>query len=84
MVANNTKPNMKKTLKTISTTSILLFGILWILSKFDFISEYNNSTIRSILVVIYLFTNLKYSRMEIDDKNKEIRVLKQKLKSLSN
>ncbi|NCP61362.1 MAG: hypothetical protein GW839_13830 [Flavobacteriales bacterium] len=71
---------MKKTLKIISTVSIVLFGILWITSKFDFLIEYNSIDFRNILILIYLFTSLKYFQMEVKDKNAEIQELKLKLK----
>lgn len=71
---------MKKILKIISTISILLFGILWILSKFNFLLEYNTIDFRNIFVLIYVFTSLKYFQMEIQDKNDEIQNLKSKLK----
>ena len=70
---------MKKLLKIISTISILLFGVLWILSKLDFFTEYNLMDFRNILVLIYLFTSLKYFQMKIKDKNAEIQELKLKL-----
>ncbi|AOR29345.1 hypothetical protein FORMB_23270 [Formosa sp. Hel1_33_131] len=70
---------MKKTLKIISTVSIVLFGILWISSKLDFLTEYNLTDFRNILVLIYLFTSLKYFQMEVKDKNTEIQELKFKL-----
>lgn len=70
---------MKKTLEIIATASILLFGILWISSKFDFLTEYNSIDFRNILVLIYLFTSLKYFRMKVKDKNAEILELKRKL-----
>lgn len=70
---------MKKTLKIISAVSIVLFGILWILSKFDFLTEYNSTDFRTILVVLYLFTSLKYFQLEVKDKNAEIQELKLKL-----
>ncbi|NCP07248.1 MAG: hypothetical protein GW810_12715 [Flavobacteriales bacterium] len=71
---------MKKALKIISTVSIVLFGILWITSKFDFLIEYNSIDFRNILILIYLFTSLKYFQMEVKDKNAEIQELKLKLK----
>jgi len=71
---------MKKTLKIISTVSIVLFGILWITSKLDFLIEYNSIDFRNILILIYLFTSLKYFQMEVKDKNAEIQELKLKLK----
>jgi hypothetical protein len=70
---------MKKTIKIISTVSILLFGILWVSSKFNFLTEYNSIDFRNILVLIYLFTSLKYFQMEVKDKNAEIQELKLKL-----
>lgn len=69
---------MKKILKIISTVSIVLFGILWISSKFDFLTEYNSFDIRTFFVLIYLFSSLKYFQMEVKDKNAEIQELKLK------
>jgi len=71
---------MKKGLKLISTISILLFAILWILSKFNILEEYNSMDFRHLLVLIYLFTSLKYFQMELKEKNAEIQDLKSKLK----
>ncbi len=71
---------MKKTFKMISAASILLFGFLWILSKFNILNEFNSIDIRNIFVIVYLFTSLKYFQMEVKDKNAEIQVLKLKLK----
>ena len=70
---------MKKTLKIISTVSIVLFGVLWISSKINFLNEFNLTEIRNILVLIYFFTSLKYFQMEVKDKNAEIQDLKLKL-----
>ena len=70
---------MKKTLKIVSTISIVLFGVLWISSKFNFLNEFNSVDIRNILVLIYLFTSLKYFQIEVKDKNSEIQELKLKL-----
>jgi len=72
---------MKKTLKIISTVSIVLFGVLWILSKFNILKEFNLIEFRSILVLIYLSTSLIYFKMEVKDKNAEIQDLKLKLKN---
>jgi hypothetical protein len=73
---------MKKTLKIISTVSIVLFGVLWISSKFNFLNEFNSIDIRNILVLIYLFTSLKYFQMEVKDKNAEIQELKLNLEKI--
>ena len=62
--------------------SILLFGILWISSKFDFLTEYNSIDLRSILVLIYLFSSLKYFQMEVKDKDAQIKELKIKLEKI--
>jgi len=70
---------MKKTIKIISTISILLFGFLWILSKSNILTEFNSIGIRNVFVIIYLFTSLKYFQMELKDKNAEIQDLKLKL-----
>ena len=70
---------MKNTLKLISTSSIIIFGILWILSKFEVLPEYNSPDIRNIFILIYLFTSLKYFQLEVKDKNAEIEALKSQL-----
>jgi hypothetical protein len=70
---------MKKSLKIISIFSIILFGTLWILSKFIDSAEYNTIEIRNVLVLIYLFTSLKYYQMEARDKDAVIEELKAKL-----
>ena len=72
---------MKKALKIISTVSIILFGILWISGKFDFFTKYNSIDFRNILVLVYLFTSLKYFQMEVKDKNAEIQELKLKIEN---
>ena len=72
---------MKKILKIVATVSIVLFGILIISSKFNFLNEFNSVDIRNILVLIYLFTSLKYFQMEVKEKNAEIQELKLKLKN---
>lgn len=74
---------MKKALKIISTVSILLFGILWITSKFDMLSNYNTVDTRTFFVLLYLFTNLKYFQMETKDKNAEIEKLKLQLDKIN-
>lgn len=70
---------MKKTLKIVSTVSIVLFGILWISSKFNLLPEFNSPDIRKFFVLIYLFTSLKYFQMEVKDKNAEIQEFKKRL-----
>lgn len=72
---------MKKILKIVATVSIVLFGILIISSKFNFLNEFNSVDIRNILVLIYLFTSLKYFQMEVKEKNAEIQELKLNLKN---
>ncbi len=62
---------MKKTLKIISTISILLFGILWLSSKF-ISNELNTNDIQNILVVISLFTSLKYYQLLVKEKDEII------------
>jgi len=71
---------MKKSLKIISIFSIILFGTLWILSKFIDSAEFNTIEIRNVLVLIYLFTSLKYYQMEARDKDAVIEELKAKLR----
>ena len=70
---------MKKTLKIISTLALILFGVLWVLSKLNLLNEFNSIQIRNVLVFISLFTSLKYFQMEVKDKNAEIQELKLKL-----
>ena len=70
---------MKKALQIIYTLSILLFGILWVLNKFDVLIQYNSIAFRNFLVFIFLFSRLKYFQMEVKDKNTEIQDLKSKL-----
>jgi hypothetical protein len=70
---------MKKTLKIVSTVSIVLFGILWVSSKFNLFPEFNSPDIRTFFVLIYLFTSLKYFQMEVKDKKVEIQELKIRL-----
>ncbi|WP_111684381.1 hypothetical protein [Winogradskyella tangerina] len=70
---------MKKALKIISTVAILMFGILWVFSKFEILTAYNSIDLRNILVVIYLFTSLKYFQMEVKTKNEEIQKLRSQL-----
>ena len=70
---------MKKALQIIYTLSILLFGILWVLNKFDVLIQFNSVAFRNFLVFIFLFSRLKYFQMELKDKNTEIQDLKSKL-----
>ena len=72
---------MKRILKIAATVSIVLFGILFISSKFNFLNEFNSVDIRNILVLIYLFTSLKYFQMEVKEKNAEIQELKLNLEN---
>jgi len=74
---------MKKTLKIISVVSLILFGILWILSKFIDSTEFNTIwEFRDVLILIYFFTGLKYYQMEVKDKNTIIKELKTKLREI--
>jgi hypothetical protein len=60
-----------------------LFGILWILSKFIDSTEFNTIwEYRDVLILIYLFTGLKYYQMEVKDKNAIIKELKTKLREI--
>jgi Ca2+/Na+ antiporter len=74
---------MKKTLKIISTLALILFGVLWVSSKLNFWNEFNSIQIRNVLILIYLFTSLKYFQMEVKDKNSEIQELKLKLEKVT-
>ncbi|WP_298763106.1 hypothetical protein [uncultured Polaribacter sp.] len=53
-------------------TALVLFGISFLLNKFGLFKEYNPDDLRSILVMVYLFTNLKYNMLENKDKDAEI------------
>ena len=53
-------------------------------SKFNILTEFNSIDIRNILVLIYLFTSLKYFQLEVKDKNAEIQELKLKLEKTKN
>ena len=70
---------MKKALKSIYTVSILIFLVLWILSKFMDSTAFNTMEIRNIFVVIYLISSLIYYKMDVKDKIAEIQELKLKL-----
>ena len=70
---------MKKALKIISAVSIILFGILWVSKKFEFQTFQKLTDFTGVLVLIYLFTSLKYYQMDTKDKNAEIQELKTKL-----
>ena len=70
---------MKKALKSIYTVSILIFLVLWILSKFMDSTAFNTMEIRNIFVVIYLISSLIYYKMDVKDKIAEIQELKIKL-----
>lgn len=75
---------MKKVLKIVFTTSILIFLILWILMVFFGESKFNNMEIRSIFVIIYFISSLIYYKIDVKDKDAEIQQLKQKLKEKYN
>ena len=67
---------MKKALKAVSLIAILIFGILWVSSKFTVESNWNNADVRGVLVLLYLVTSNKFYKLEIKDKNEEIAALK--------
>lgn len=75
---------MKKIFKITSTVSIVLFGILWLSSQFNFLTDYISTDVRNVLVLIYLLTSLKYFKLELKDKNTEIQHLKLKLNKKNN
>lgn len=70
---------MKKTFKILSNISLVLFGVLWLLSKFPNSNDFNSIDIRSVLVLIYLFTNLRYHQIQLEEKNLLIKDLTTKL-----
>lgn len=74
---------MKKTLKIIADISIILFGLFFIASKFSDVEIFDNEDVRHSLVIIYLISNLLYSRMELKDKNQKIKELEYKIQSFS-
>jgi len=70
---------MKKALKTLSLASILIFGILWVSSKFSEDTTWNNGNVRGVLVLIYLVSSNKHYQLEIKDKDDEIAALKKRI-----
>jgi hypothetical protein len=75
---------MKQVFKIVSTASIILFGISWLMSKFNMLEEYNSMDLRNLLVVIYLFASLRYFQMELKEKNAVIQDLEIQLKKAGN
>lgn len=71
---------MKKALKLISISSILLFAVLWVFEKYIHLNGYNTMDHRNTLVLIYLFASLKYFQLVNKDKDAIIKNLKSKLK----
>ncbi|THD67395.1 hypothetical protein E7Z59_06955 [Robertkochia marina] len=65
---------MKKAFKITSITSILLFGIAWILHKTTNLNLFN-SDIRLLLVLTYLFTSMRYYQIQVQEKNEVIKEL---------
>ncbi|WP_158211822.1 hypothetical protein [Polaribacter tangerinus] len=43
---------------------------------------YNSSDVQSLVVLIYLFTRMKYNQLEINEKEQTIKELNKKLKRL--
>lgn len=72
---------MKTLFKYLSVSAIIGFGVLLILemARIDF--PLNSSETRNMLVVVYLFTSLRYHKMELKEKNTEIRKLKASFQS---
>lgn len=70
---------MKNILKVLSTSSLILFGILWLLSKFPNSFDFNTTEIRTVLVFVYLFTSLRYHQLQLEEKNLIIKDLTTKL-----
>ena len=71
---------MKKALKMLSLASILIFGFLWVSSKFSEETNWNNGSIRGVLVLIYFVSSNKHYQLEIKDKDEEIAALKKRTK----
>ena len=70
---------MKRVFKLVSEISILIAGTSIISSYFVDLGVFNNSDFINGFVVIYLIASLYYHRMDIKDKNKQIKKLKNKL-----
>ncbi len=75
---------MKKTFNIISTVSILLFLIVYILNHLFEIDFLIKNDVANLLVVIYLVTRLLYYRIDNLDKTKEINSLKYQLSKNTN
>lgn len=73
---------MKKALKLISTTSILLAGILIILTKFADLGIFSNPDIVNVSVIIYLVSSLYLYRLELKEKGTKIAKLEADIKKL--
>ena len=73
------KNNIKYILKLISEISIVLFFCLYIIEKFFVFTITNNIELKNIFVIIFLFTSYRYYKLELNDKNAEIKKLKSKL-----
>ena len=67
---------MKTVFKCISRISILLFAVWYVGGKVTDWSLFQNVDISSMLVVIFLFTSMKYYQMDSRDKEETITQLK--------
>lgn len=75
---------MKKVIQNISITALMLFIILFVTNKLNINIPYNSSDVQSLVVLIYLFTRMKYNQMEINEKEQTIKELNKKLNRLEN
>ncbi len=75
---------MKKIFNVISIITISLFGLFWIISKFDFSPNFNTDDFRNSLVVTHFITGYYYYQLEVKNKNKKIKKLKKELKKKNN
>ena len=77
--------NWFKFLKISRYTSIILFAIIYLGGKFGWLPNYyftENISLydfKTLLVFAYFFFYLKESRIEVSEKNREIKALKEQL-----
>tara|TARA_R110002072_G_scaffold32160_2_gene98512 strand:- start:1184 stop:1438 length:255 start_codon:yes stop_codon:yes gene_type:complete len=74
------KNNIKIVLKYISDISIVSFGILYIIDRLFDVEISENDDVKHILILIYVASTIIYQKMELKDKNAEIKKLESELK----
>ncbi|MBL7474107.1 hypothetical protein [Robertkochia sediminum] len=71
---------MKRIFKIVSFISMILYVIAWVLGKTMDENSFNNSDVRIVLLVVFLFTSLRYHQILIDEKDEIIDDLNSRLK----